>query len=148
MSGGVRIWDVNARTEVTNLPSISDGSAGPLGVAFSPDSRTLAHNEDEYGAILLWDIASRSVTHRLIGHQSFVRVLAFSRDGQTRASGSADRTARLWHLNSGVRPSSGAATGGVERAQELSHTPNDAELAAAADGHTPTGWRQGRQSHL
>src|SRR5262249_48392051 len=51
--GGVRLWDVNARSEVTNLPSISDGSGGSLGVAFSPDSRTLAYNENEYGAILL-----------------------------------------------------------------------------------------------
>jgi len=155
--GGVRLWDVNARNEVTNLLSVSDGSPGPLGVAFSPDGRTLAYNEDEYGAILLWDIASRSVTGRLTGHQSYVRVLAFSPDGQTLASGSADRTARLWNLDTGVRPriaawpprgftpSSGAASGGVERAQELSHTPNDAELAAAADGHTPTGWRPGLQ---
>jgi WD40 repeat protein/serine/threonine protein kinase len=96
--GGVRLWDVKARTEVTNLPSMGDGWTGPLGVAFSPDSRTLAFNENEYGEILLWDIARRSVMTRLTGHQSFVIALAFSPDGQTLASGSQDRTARLWNV--------------------------------------------------
>jgi WD40 repeat protein len=96
--GGVRLWDVKARSEVTNLLSIDDGSPGPLGVAFSPDSRTLAYNENVYGAILLWDIASRSVIGALNGHESFVRALAFSPDGQMLASGSHDRTARLWNL--------------------------------------------------
>ncbi len=143
--GGVRLWDVKARSEVTNLLSIGDASPGPLGVAFSPDSRTLAYNENEYGPILLWDIASRSVTGRLSGHQSVVTVLAFSPDGQTLASGSQDRTARLWNVSTGVRASSGAATGVGQQAQELSRARNDAELAAAKDGRTPTEWREGLQ---
>jgi WD40 repeat protein len=95
--GGVRIWDVNAGSEFTNLPAMTDAASGPLGVAFSPDSRTLAYNENEYGAILLWNIATRSVT-KLTGHQSTVIALAFSPDGQTLASGSRDRTAKLWNL--------------------------------------------------
>jgi len=97
LRGGVRLWDVNARSEVWNLPAISP-SAGPLGLAFSPDSRTLAYNENDYGAILLWDFASHSVTNRLTGHQSVVTALAFSPDGQTLASASEDKTARLWNL--------------------------------------------------
>jgi WD40 repeat protein/serine/threonine protein kinase len=145
MFGGVRIWDVNACSEVTDLPAISDDPIELFGVAFSPDSRTLAYNENNFGAILLWDLARRSVTGRLTGHESDVRALAFSRDGQTLASVSADRTARLWHLNSGVRPSSGAATGVEQPAQELSRPRNEAELAAAGDGPAPTEWRPGLQ---
>jgi WD40 repeat protein/serine/threonine protein kinase len=95
--GGIRIWDVNARSELTNLLAF-DASAGRLGVAFSPESRTLAYNENEDGAILLWEIASRSVIGRLTGHQSVVRALAFSADGQTLASASQDRTVRFWNL--------------------------------------------------
>jgi WD40 repeat protein/serine/threonine protein kinase len=95
--GGIRVWDVNARTEVTNLKAFRTSRA-PIGLAFSPDSRTLAYNENDYGAILLWDIASRSEIGRLTGHQSAVTALAFSRDGQTLASGSQDRTARLWNV--------------------------------------------------
>jgi WD40 repeat protein len=96
MFGGLRIWAMNSRSEITNLPAFP--AAEPVGFAFSPDSRTLAYNENEYGAILLWDIASRSVIGRLTGHESFVTALAFSPDGQTLASGSQDRTARLWNL--------------------------------------------------
>jgi WD40 repeat protein len=135
---------VNARSEVTNLPAFH-ASYEPLGVAFSPDSRTLAYNENEDGAISLWDIASRSVTNRLTGHEEFVSALAFSPDGQTLASGSHDRTARLWNLARGVRPSAGAATVVGQRAQELSRTRNDKQLAAAEDGRTPlmAEWREG-----
>jgi hypothetical protein len=38
-----------------NLPA-AYLTQGPLGVAFSPDSRTLAYNENNYGAIMLWDM--------------------------------------------------------------------------------------------
>ena len=96
MWGGIRIWDVAARRELTNLPATNTLS-GPLGLAFSPDSRSLAYNANDYGAILLWDIASRSAS-LLTGHQSAVTALAFSPDGQTLASGSEDRTVRLWNL--------------------------------------------------
>jgi WD40 repeat protein len=94
---GLRLWDVNAYSEVTNLPA-AYLATGPLGLAFSPDSRTLAYNENNSGAILLWDIVSRSVTNRLTGHQSYVTALTFSPDGKSLASGSQDRTARLWNL--------------------------------------------------
>jgi eukaryotic-like serine/threonine-protein kinase len=80
---GLRLWDVNACSEVTNLPA-AYLTEGPLGIAFSPDSRTFAYSENNSGAIVLWDIASRSVTNRLTGHQGHVTTLAFSRDGQTR----------------------------------------------------------------
>ena len=121
--GGVRIWDVNARSEVTNLPASSTSST-PRGLAFSPDSRTLAYNEDEYGAIPLWDVASRSIG-RLTGHQSAVTALAFSPDGQTLASGSDDRTARLWNL-----------ADRRERMQFTNHSGGFSRLAFSPDGQT------------
>ncbi len=96
MWGGVRLWNVDARSEVAPLPSTNNISF-LIGLAFSPDSRTLACNENDFGAISLWDIASHSAT-RLTGHESVISALAFSPDGQTLASGSLDRTVRLWNL--------------------------------------------------
>ena len=122
--GGVRLWDVQARREVTNLPSPYPSSAS-LGLAFSPDSRTLAYNENDRGAILLWDIASRSVVSRLAGHRSLVSALAFSPDGQTLASGSQDRTARLWNL-----------IDRRERLQVTNHANWSGSLAFSPDGRT------------
>jgi WD40 repeat protein len=135
---------VNAHSEVTNLPALGT-SRNSIGLAFSPDSRTLAYNENPNGSILIWDIATRSVMGRLTGHQSEVTALAFSPDGQMLASGSRDRTARLWNLHTRVRPSSGAATNEGQQAQKLSRTRNDAKLAASEDGRTPTEWREGFQ---
>ena len=120
--GGVRIWDVTTRRELTNLPS-SGGSR--LGVAFAPDSRTLACNEDDAGAIVLWDIARRSIVGRLAGHQSAVTALAFSPDGLTLASGSADKTARLWDVAQRR-----------ERFQFANHRGEFTSLAFSPDGQT------------
>jgi len=48
---GICVWDLKARREVASLSAVTDGTAGRIGMAFSPDSRTLAYNEDEFGGI-------------------------------------------------------------------------------------------------
>jgi WD40 repeat protein len=122
--GGLRLWDAKARSEVTNLLAARH-STDILGVAFSPDSHTLAYNENDFGAILLWDTANRSLIGRLTGHQSAVTALAFSPDGQTLASGSDDRTARLWNL-----------ADRQERFQFTNHSGGFTSLAFSSDGRT------------
>jgi len=117
--GGVRLWDVNARSEVTNLTAVTDGSTGPLGVAFSPDSRTLAFNENEFGAIMLWDIASRSGMGRLTGHQSFVTGLAFSPERIT-----------IWDVAS--HQELATLEGHKERVMQLAFTPDCDHLVSVS----------------
>ena len=95
--GGVRLWDVIARTEFTNLPAFFP-TLDPLGIAFSPNNRTLAYNENEGGDLALWDMASHSSRGSLRGHQEYVRVIAFSPDGKTLASGCHDGTMKLWNV--------------------------------------------------
>jgi WD40 repeat protein len=46
--------------------------------------------------IRLWDAESGEHIHTLEGHTSYVTLVAFSPDGQTIASGSADGTVLLW----------------------------------------------------
>src|SRR5262249_16981895 len=95
---GIRLWDVAARREITNLPSYYP-YLGPLGVAFSPDSRVLAYGEDDTGDIVLWDIERHAPLGRLTGHKRYGGMLAFSPDGRLLASGSRDKTAKLWDLS-------------------------------------------------
>jgi WD40 repeat protein len=51
--------------------------------------------------IRVWDIASRTIRNTFSGHEQDIYSLDFARDGRTIASGSGDRTVRLWDINEG-----------------------------------------------
>jgi hypothetical protein len=70
---------------------------------------------DAEGTIALWDLVADQVRRRLRGHYSYVKSLAFSPDGKTLASGSADTTVLLWDVTG--HPV--AACGGVLSAGRL-----------------------------
>ncbi|WKU43106.1 serine/threonine-protein kinase [Streptomyces sp. VNUA116] len=94
----VRLWDVAAGSAKATLTS-----AGSVwSVVFSPDSTTLASGggggRGEPHTVRLWDMAGQKVTATLTGHTGTVRTLAFSPDGKILASGSSDRTIRVWKL--------------------------------------------------
>jgi glucose repression regulatory protein TUP1 len=46
----------------------------------------------------VWDIASRSIKHQFTGHEQDIYSLDFARNGRIIASGSGDRSVRLWDL--------------------------------------------------
>jgi WD40 repeat protein len=65
-------------------------------LAFSPDSNVLGVGEN--GTITLWDTRSGKTLASLNGHASMVSTLAFSPDGATLATGSMDKTVKLWNV--------------------------------------------------
>ena len=79
-----------------------------IGVVPVPDERLadewVAHLERRAkpGAVVRhWDVESGRCLHRLEGHTDRVHTLAWSPDGQTLATASADGTAREWDVRSG-----------------------------------------------
>jgi WD40 repeat protein len=65
-------------------------------VAFSPDGRLCASPGPRKGTVILWDPKTGEKKHELHFHRDRVMSLAFSSDGRTLASGSADKTVHLW----------------------------------------------------
>jgi WD40 repeat protein len=132
---GVRLWSVTARREITNMPAYF-GYSGPLGIAFSPDSRTLAcSSENGEGDIVLWDIATRA-PERLKGHKLYVNCLAFMPDGQGLVSSSMDKTAKLWNLADG--PQHGTFTElNLDASAHFSRLSPDGAVLATLSGDRP-----------
>ena len=100
----IRLWDLTARA--TSPAAVLQGHRDMVTtLAFSPDGRTLA-STSFYGTILLWDVETGQLRHRLPAHTDSIQSLAFSPDNEILASGgywspNAESTIRVWNPHTG-----------------------------------------------
>lgn len=91
----VKLWDYATGKEIAVLK----GHTSPVyAVAFSSDGTIATGGADNL--IKIWDKAGKHLRD-IKGHTGIVQSLAFSQDGKTLASGSADKTVRLWNPGDG-----------------------------------------------
>jgi WD40 repeat protein len=112
----IKLWDVSTGAQLHTL----EGQSNPVySVAFSPDGKTLA-SESAAKIIRLWDVSSGAQLRTLAASGTLPGLLkrslklegpsyegtsniAFSPDGKTLASGSWDKTIRLWDVSTGAQ---------------------------------------------
>ena len=90
------LWNFEDQREIV----VFDGHAGPVThVTFIAGDRRMASAGDD-GSVMLWDLLDSKprLTRELRGHRHKVMALAVTDDGNLLASGSWDKTVRIWRL--------------------------------------------------
>jgi WD40 repeat protein len=139
--GGIRLWNVNDGRCIRELGEWSFDRI--CSITFAPDGETIAsaaialetEDEDQYGAILLWDISDTdAITFTTVveRHDGVVHSLEYSPDGRYFASGAHDGTVRLWNT---ADSSCARVMAGDSPVFSVAFSPNGKLLASSsADG--------------
>lgn len=113
-------------------------TASVKGVAFSPDSTTLASVGDEAeGRLKLWRVADGTLIYSVDAHKGGARCVAFSPDGKLIATGGQDGVVRLWNAADGTLVRE--LTGSVADQTAVTFSPDGRTVAASTWGRSWAG---------
>ncbi|MBU0515250.1 MAG: caspase family protein, partial [Proteobacteria bacterium] len=146
----VRVWEIESgRTVRKFLGEIGPGQEGKVyAMALSPDNRLLAvggwfpggDSGMALAAVRLYDFNTGKIKDLLTGHTNVVTALAFSGDSRFLASGSVDRTVRLWRLE--PRPAEAAVLSGHrDFVSSVAFSPDGKLLVSAGYDQSLRLWR-------
>ncbi len=143
--GKVVLRDTATRTQLGQLGK----NMNLVGVAFSPDGKTLATVETAewglvYGKVVLWDTATRTQLGQL-GSGDQVCSVAFSPDGKTLATADFDGKVVLW--DAATHTKLGELSGGL-RLDSVAFSPDGTTLAAGNDEDDVVLWDTAKRAKL
>ncbi|MHC4698796.1 MAG: WD40 repeat domain-containing protein [Planctomycetota bacterium] len=105
-TGLVKVWSTDDGQQVLSFHIQDECSrttkCNVSDVAFSPDGKQLATSGGSDFAVRVWDASSARELHVFRGHEDSVLSIAWSPDGKLLASGSLDRTAKIWNVEDGA----------------------------------------------
>jgi WD40 repeat protein len=95
--GKVMVWSIAEKKSLATL----EKKGWIRNVAVAPDGKRFA-SAGEDGNVIIWNIEAEPKEEKTFkAHDAAVFCLAFSPDGQTLATGSVDKTAKLWNWQDG-----------------------------------------------
>ncbi|MDR2784681.1 MAG: hypothetical protein LBB83_02080 [Treponema sp.] len=136
----VRLWDVETGKVIRNIREFSMGFSL---IAVSPDGRRFVTDIKGGGnKILLWDLTAGAYREST-GHRESIRSLAFSPSGNTFASGSGDKTIKIWDAETGqeIQTLTGhTGTGSIGAVLSVAYSPNGQQILSCSNDETIKLW--------
>ena len=103
LDGSIRAWDMLRFRNFRTFTAPSRLSFSSL--AIDPSAEVVCAASHDSFDIHVWNVQTGQLLDRLTGHEGPIASLAFTPDGSTLASGSWDRTIRLWSVFSRTQSS-------------------------------------------
>lgn len=132
--GTVRQWNVATGNQLSMLRR----DDWVFSVAFAPGEAMVAFGSADKSVYLWHDLDPNSKLLNLAGHRAAVYSVAVNSAGKLIASGSEDRTIRLWELETGVELA--VLQGHSKPVQSVEFNPDGTVLASGSEDHTIRLW--------